>query len=126
MPGLASQGCFISAEAVERVAGQIGETQKATREVSGGFDGKFPRFRTRVGYRSSSVRDVVRCRCGFDIDRFGPPEYRLDNVSRGRVNLAALSELMQIVSLDFEQVGFHCRGARPRRSNAPLSRLANR
>ena len=49
LTGLAPQGCFISAEAIERVAGQVGETQKTTRKVSGGFDGKFPRFRTRVG-----------------------------------------------------------------------------
>ena len=31
-----SPACFISAEAIERIVGQIGETQKATRELSGG------------------------------------------------------------------------------------------
>ena len=36
---LAPQGCFIAAEAIEREVGQIGETQKATGEVSVGFDG---------------------------------------------------------------------------------------
>jgi hypothetical protein len=35
---LAPKGCFISAEAIERVIGQIGETQKATRELSGLMD----------------------------------------------------------------------------------------
>ena len=35
LAGLAPKGCFISAEAVEREVGQIGETQKATRELVG-------------------------------------------------------------------------------------------
>ena len=52
---LAPKGCFISAEAVERVVGQIGETQKATRELSGGIGGKFDRFR-----RGASDRILFR------------------------------------------------------------------
>ena len=34
---LAPKGCFISAKAIEREVRQIGETQKATRELSGGL-----------------------------------------------------------------------------------------
>ena len=52
LAGLAAEGCFISAEAVERVVGQIGETQKATRELGSG-DG--------AGHVSGFVRAVVRC-----------------------------------------------------------------
>ena len=33
--GLAPKGCFISAEAVESAVRQIGETQKAARELNG-------------------------------------------------------------------------------------------
>jgi hypothetical protein len=51
---LAPKGCFISAEAVERVVGQVGETQKATRELSGGIGGKFDRFR-----RGASEKDSI-------------------------------------------------------------------
>ena len=80
---------------------QVGEAQEAHVRGRGGFDGKFPRFRTRVGYGRSSVRDVVRYR--IEPDRFGPPERRIDYISRGRVSLAGVSELMQIVSLDFEE-----------------------
>jgi len=88
--GLAPQGCFIPAEAIERVVGQIGETQKATRKVSVGFDGRFDRFRPRVGYGFRFVRDVVRCR--LETDRVGPPEQLIDNFSRGGINLAGLPE----------------------------------
>ena len=55
LAGLAPEGCFISAEAVERVVGQIGETQKATRELSGRIDIRFDRFRhgaARLLFRS--------------------------------------------------------------------------
>jgi hypothetical protein len=37
LAGLAPKGSFISAEAVECVVGQIGESQKATRELGGGM-----------------------------------------------------------------------------------------
>ncbi len=33
LTGLAPKGCFVPAKSVERVAGQMGEAQKATREV---------------------------------------------------------------------------------------------
>jgi hypothetical protein len=57
---LAPKDCFISAEAVERVVGQIGETQKATRELSGGIGGKFDRFRRGASerfYRRSAGKE---------------------------------------------------------------------
>jgi hypothetical protein len=46
--GLAPQGCFIAAEAIEREVGQIGETQKATREIGSGING----FRPELGRAS--------------------------------------------------------------------------
>ncbi len=87
---MAPKGCFIPAEAIERVVGQIGETQKATRQVSVGLNGKFDRFRPRVGYGFCFVGDVVRCR--LETDRVSPPEQRMDNFSRGGINLAGLPE----------------------------------
>ena len=39
LAGLAPKDCFISAKSVERVGGQIGQTQKATCEVGGGING---------------------------------------------------------------------------------------
>ena len=56
---LAPKTCFISAEAVEREAGQIGETQKATREVSARTDGMINRFLPRAGH---SFGGVCTCR----------------------------------------------------------------
>jgi hypothetical protein len=57
---LAPKGCCISAEAVERIIGQIGETQKATGELNGGNDGKFDRSRRGAGEGFCSVRDGRR------------------------------------------------------------------
>ena len=58
-----------------------------------------------------SVPFVIPCDARIETDRISPPEQRMDNFSRGRVNLAGLPEPTQMVSLDFEQAGFHCRGA---------------
>ncbi len=88
--GLAPQGCFIAAEAIEREVGQIGETQEASREVSVGSNGRFDSFRPPVGYGFCSSGDVVRCR--IETDRVSPPEQRVDNFSRGGINLAGLPE----------------------------------
>ena len=107
LAGLAPKDCFIPAEPVERVVGQIGETQKATCEVGGGING----FRPRAGQGFRSVCDAVRCSIGVGIDRISPPEPCIDNFLRLWLSLAALPELTQMVSLDFEQAGFHCRGA---------------
>jgi hypothetical protein len=45
LAGLAPKDCFVPAKPIERVAGQIGQTQEATCEVGGGLNG----FRPRVG-----------------------------------------------------------------------------
>src|SRR5208282_5331850 len=104
LAGLAPKDCFIPAEPVERVAGQIGQTQKATCEVSGGING----FRPRAGRGIRSVCDAVRCLIGFGNNL---PEPSTDNFLRLWLSSAALADLTQKVSLDFEQAGFHCRGA---------------
>jgi hypothetical protein len=72
---LAPKDCFIPAESVERVAGQIGQTQKATCEVGGGID----RFRPRAGSGFRSVCDAVRCSIGVGIDKISPHEPCIDN-----------------------------------------------
>ncbi len=99
LAGLAPKGCFIPAKPVERVAGQIGQTQKATCEIGGGIN----KFRPRVGLGFRSVWDVVRCAIGVGIDRISPPEHCIDNFLRLWLSLASLPELSQTVSLDFEQ-----------------------
>jgi hypothetical protein len=70
--GLAPKSCFVSAEAIEREIGKIGETQKAMRELSVGFDGRFCRFRPRVGFGFCFVRDAVRS--WMETGRVSPPE----------------------------------------------------
>ena len=71
------------------IVGQIGEAQKATREVSGGIDARFDGFRPRVGYGFCSVRHGVRCR--IKTDWVSPPEQRIDNFARGRDLAACLN-----------------------------------
>ena len=124
LAGLAPKGCFISAEAVERVVGQIGETQKATRELSGRIDIRFDRFRHGARHGFCSIRDTVRCRIAVETGRERLPEQRIDDLSGSRVKLAGLPELTQMVSLNFEQVGFHsCRAAQspPQMANRSTS-----
>ncbi len=108
---MAPEGCFISAEAVEGVVGQIGQTQKAAGKLSGRIDGRFDRFRTRAGcgFGSDSVAD--RRRIMIETGRVSSPKQRIDNFSLDRLNLAGLPEPTQMVGLDFKQAGFHCRGA---------------
>ena len=105
--GLAPKGCFISAKPVERVVGQIGQTQKATCELGGGING----FRSRAAPGVRSVCDAVRCSIGVGLDKISLPKPCIDNFRRLWLSLAALFELTQMVSLDFEQTSFHCRGA---------------
>ena len=106
LAGLAPKERFIPAKPVERVAGQIGQTQKATCEVDGGIIG----FRPRAGPGFRSVCGAVRRLIGVGIHRISPSEPCVDNFLRLWLSLAALPELTQIVSLDFEQSGFHCCG----------------
>jgi len=108
--GLAPKGGFVPAKPVERIAGQIGEAQKATREVSAGNHGRFDQLRPRAGPGFRCASYAVRCRIAIEIDQFSGPEHRMDEFSGGRLNLVALPELAQTISLDFEQASFHCVG----------------
>ena len=89
LAGLAPKGCFIPAEAIEGVVGQIGETQEATRELSGLINGRSDRYRHGAGHDFCSICDTVRFRIAVETDRVSPPEQRIDNLSRGRVNWPA-------------------------------------
>ena len=69
LANLAPEGRFISAEAVERVVGQIGEAQKATREFGGRIDGRVDRrrFRAKRGFV------CLRCDAGTRSKLTGSP-----------------------------------------------------
>ena len=110
LPSLAPEGNFVSAEAVERIVGQIGETQKTTREISDWIGGGIDGFRAGAGQGFRTVCDAVRCRIVAETDCVSPPEHRIDNFSSGRINLAGPPKLTQMLSLDLEETGFHGRG----------------
>ena len=74
---LAPKDRFIPAEPVEREVGQIGEAQKATREVGGGIN----RFWLGAGYGFRSRCDAVRSSIGVGIVRVSPSEHRVDYFS---------------------------------------------
>ena len=81
LAGLAPKGCFISAEAVEHVVGQIGESQKATRELGGGIDSHFDGFPDGAGH------DALPCDAGSasklpEVATSGPSKQGIDNLSR--------------------------------------------
>jgi hypothetical protein len=118
LSSLAPKCSLISAKAVEPVIGQIGKTQKATREPDARTDSRSDRIRLRPRQGFFCVRNVVRCRIAIVTDRVSPPKHRIDDVSRSRKNLADLPETIQ---MDFEQAGLHGRGAAQ-----PHNRLANR
>jgi hypothetical protein len=107
LAGLTPKDCFIPTKPVERIHGQIGQTQKAMCEVGGGIKVLLPGAGT--GFRS--VCDVVRCAIRGGIDRISPPRPCGDNFLRLCLSLAALPEPVQMASLDFEQAGFHSCGA---------------
>ena len=75
LASLTPKDCFIPAEPVERVARQIGQTQKATGEVGGGIN----LFQSSAGRGFRFVGDALRCTIGVGIDR-SPPESRIDNI----------------------------------------------
>ena len=89
LAGLAPEGCFISAEAVKRVVGQIGQAQKATREVS------VKRWQGRAGCRPGARRSfrtvcaAVRCRTRSSADRISPPEQGIESFLRRRIAFGA-------------------------------------
>ena len=60
LANVAPKGCFISTEAIERVVGQIGETQKATRELSVMIDGRVDKCRIGAGHGFRTVCAAVR------------------------------------------------------------------
>ena len=95
LAGLTPKDCFIPAKPVERVAGQIGQTQKATCQVGGGING----FRPRVGPNFRSVCDAVGGAIGVGIDRISPPEPCIDNFLRLWLSLVALPELALTIRL---------------------------
>src|SRR6516164_2767168 len=107
---LAPKGCFIAAEAVEREVGQVGKTQKTSREFNGRADSRSDKIRLRPRHRFFYVRSVGRCRIAIVTDRLSPPEHCIDNFSRGREMLAGLPECVQMVGLNFEQAGLYGRG----------------
>jgi hypothetical protein len=118
---LAPKDCFIPAEAIERVTGQIGQTQKATCKVDGGINALPP----RAGQGLRSICSAERCSIEIGIGRISAPEPCIDNFPRRLLGLAALSVLTQMVGLYFEQTGFHCRGApqSPQQTGSPQHQL---
>ena len=106
LPGLAPKGCLISAEAVDRVIGHIGESQKAKREFAAGMHSRFD------GYVSESACAAVRFWIRVDTSRVGPSEQGTNNLLRAWGNLAGLVEPTRLACLAFEQAGFNsCRAA---------------
>ena len=65
---LAPKGRFISAELVKRIVGQIGETQKAMRQVGVGID----RFRPGIRQNVCSARVAIRFLIEIETDRVQP------------------------------------------------------
>ena len=59
---LAPKGCFISAEAVERAIGQIGETQEAACELDGMRDVRLNRFRPKLTTPSETLCSEIALR----------------------------------------------------------------
>ena len=88
LAGLAPKGRIVSAEAIERIVGQIGETQKATREVSARIDGMIDRFLPRTVHGFGAVCAAVGYWNLIETARVSPPERRMNNFPRDGVNLA--------------------------------------
>jgi hypothetical protein len=61
LAGLAPKRCFISAEAIDRVVGRIGETQSNAR-AQHRIDIRLDGFRHGARHGVCSIRDTVRCR----------------------------------------------------------------
>ena len=66
LAGLAPKDCFVSAKSVERVAGQIGQTQKATCKLGCGIKG----FRPRAGPDFRSICVAVRYAISLSHERW--------------------------------------------------------
>ena len=76
LTGLAPKGCLIAAQAIEREVGQIGKTQKATRELNGRIDD----WSDRIWL---GTQNGFCCVCGIAIvpDRVDAPERRIDDLA---------------------------------------------
>ena len=103
---LAPKGRFISAKAIKGEVRQIGETQKATRELGGGTNN-----RSAGSRRGGGQGFIPAGNAALEADPLGLFQQRIDNFLGGRTGLAGLLELVQLVRLDFEQAGFHRGGA---------------
>ena len=105
LASLTPKNGFVSAKPVERIAWQIGETQKATREVGA----RIGRIWRGAGCGPPPACQVVRC--AIAVGRVSPSEQRVERLTRLCLSLAALPEFQQLIGLDVEQAGFHGGGA---------------
>ena len=82
LAGLAPKGGFVPAEAIERVVTQIGETQKATRELNGRIDSSLDGVLVGAVNVFSIVRATVQCWIGVvEAGRVSATEQGVDNLS---------------------------------------------
>ncbi len=70
---LAREGCFIAAEAVERVIGQIGQTQEAACEIECMMDVRPDRFQPRAEHGFCCTGRAFRCQIAIEIDGVSAP-----------------------------------------------------
>ena len=111
--GLAPKGRFIAAEPIKGKVGKVGETQEAMGELDGASVG----FHPRIGKHFYVVNSTEWGCIGSG--GFWPAE---DWVITGiRKPLAVLPVVMQLLSLNLEQSGFHSRGAAQPPQNARQS-----
>src|SRR5262249_4514230 len=112
--GLAPKSRFIAAEPIKREVGKIGYTQKAAGDLdSGSFD-----VHPRVGKHFYVVNAEWGC---IAAGGCGPTENRVNSLPAIRKQLPVLPIVMQLLSLNLEQSGFHTRGAAQPPQNARQS-----
>ena len=124
MTDLAPQGCFIAADAVECVVGQISKTQEATCKINAMVDQGSTELRSRAEHLFR-IGHALRCQIAIDIDGISAPvrgkgdwptslatpiAIRKDTFSGCRLNLAAPPHFSHVVGLYFGQVGLYGRG----------------
>ena len=111
---------FVSAKPVERMAWQIGETQKATRE----FGARIGRIQRGAGCGPAPASRIVQW-CAIAVGRVSPSERRIGRLARACLGLAVLPEFRQLLGLEAEQAGFHGGGAAqpPQQAGEPQHQL---
>ena len=109
LASLAPKRCFIPTEAVKRVAGQIGETQKAPSEVRG-LVCKIP-IRAQGSFRIFCDVVCIILSRPLLIGSVRPNIALIILRVIVLVSLACSLELQQMLCLDLEQAGFHGRSA---------------